>query len=816
MTSRNPHRGCALVVAALAASVCGAQSNPAPLSPTFNGVRAYFQAEASSSTPARADGWGTTFYAAVYPVKPGIEHWTQLGSTTWMMPNGLEDENGVSRPFPRNPDGSNVNFCPPNGIFFQSMEGGFGSWGSVQFPTALPMFIINATANCYRSYITGPGYQFTGAQLLAADDLYFAQLSNRLLVPPGPLLFEDPGQPRLFGYGFIALPLIPANMSPYGIPTGRNSWTLFLNSDGFKGPLGFFTPAFWTAVNRGQNPMLSVGYGLDTRNAVSGGAALEVGFTQAFTALDRATNTEYRRIPKLTFAADAGGRATLVQDYNRYHKAALWDGVEAWVNGRGPPITRFNSDGIHNAVLGSPSTVGWMIAQGASPSVQVDFGAAVASTVFPTPGGRTAFGLQWDGTAGSPGTLPEYYSRVGSASFRPIPASQVPTRTRLAEQVFPRMRVGTTPPLDVSANSPWDSRKWAAGPYSTRLPNGSVVDYVWYRFIDQPALARLPLDATTRTRLQTWAESVHSQGLDAFTIPPPSSGQLATLDRSQIVTPPGGMTRGFVPIAISQRAQPATDTRNYSGMYYAPANAGYGVSVTHQDQTVIAVWYTFDTTGRPVWYTAVTTRQSNGRYAGSYVLNRGTPLTQINGAPAQLGSAAQGTVELMFDDHGNLDFAFTPTGSATQKRMLDQLSLSATPLACRFMVGPRATATNYSDLWWNATETGWGLTLLQQGDAMFVAWYSYADDQAPQWLTSLASRQGDGSWLGRLNRPTVGTAFNREPDGAVTALPLPAVGEVRLRFTNGETGEMTFSVDGATRTKPITRFAFGTSVQVCE
>lgn len=809
-------RASAFFVTALAGSLCSAQSNPAPLQPSFNGLTGYFHGGASEGLPARSDGWGTTFYSTVYPVKPGREDWTQLGSTTWMVPNQYEDENGVSKPFPRNPDGSAVNFCPPNGILFQSMEGGFGTWGTVQFPTALPMFIINATANCYQSYITGPGYQFTGQRLLAADDLYFAQLSNRLLVPPGPLLFEDPGRPKLFGYGFIALPLIPANMSPYGIPTGRNSWTLFINSDGFKGPLGFFTPAFWTAVNRGQNPMLSVGYGLDTRNAISGSAAVEVGFTQAFTAIDTATNTEYRRIPKITFAADANGRASLVQDFNRYFKTALWNGVEAWVNGSGGPITQFNSAGIFNAVIRNPSTGLRMITQGGGAFVPIDMGTAAVSTVFPTAGGRTAFGIQWDGTAGPSGTLPEYYSRVGSGNFRPIPASQVPASTRLTEQTFPTMRVGTTPALDVSANSPWDSRKWAAGPYSTRLGNGSVVDYVWYRFIDQPALARLPLDSATRSRLQTWAESVHSQGLNAFTIPPPSSGELASLEKSQVVTPPSGMTRGFVPIAISQKVQPTTDTRNYSSMYYAPANAGYGVSVTHQDQTAFAVWYTFDTSGRPVWYTALTTRQSNGRYAGSYVLSRGTPLAQINNAPAQLGSTPQGTVELIFDDYGHLDFAFTPTGGATQKRMLDRLPLSATPLNCRFTSGSRATATNYSDLWWNAAESGWGLTLLQQGNAMFVAWYSYADDQAPQWLTSVATRQSDGSFLGRLNRPTSGTAFNREPEGAVTALPLPDVGEVRLRFTNGETGTMAFTVDGTTRTKPITRFAFGTSVQVCE
>ena len=96
------------------------------------------------------------------------------------------------------------------------------------------------------------------------------------------------------------------------------------------------------------------------------------------------------------------------------------------------------------------------------------------------------------------------------------------------------------------------SARWAAGPFTTTLNNGSVVDYVWYRFIDQPAIMNLGLSAADRTKLQTWAESVHAQGV-SLTIAPPSSGQLASFDPGILVTPPAGLTRGYVPLAIGQR-----------------------------------------------------------------------------------------------------------------------------------------------------------------------------------------------------------------------------------------------------------------------
>ena len=43
-----------------------------------------------------------------------------------------------------------------------------------------------------------------------------------------------PGQPALLGYGWLALPMIPATTSALGVPTGDQSWTLFLNAQNFR------------------------------------------------------------------------------------------------------------------------------------------------------------------------------------------------------------------------------------------------------------------------------------------------------------------------------------------------------------------------------------------------------------------------------------------------------------------------------------------------------------------------------------------------------------------------------------------------------
>ena len=146
--------------------------------------------------------------------------------------------------------------------------------------------------------------------------------------------------------------------------------------------------------------------------------------------------------------------------------------------------------------------------------------------------------------------------RYFSTAWTPVSASHVPDSTELKYQHFPELPILDTPPLDTSESSPWKSGGWAAGPFTTLLSNGSEVTYVWYRFVDQPAIARLPLSDDERAKLQAWAGRVHDQGTNGLTIPPPTSGHLVSLDPGQIVTPPAGLERGYVPIAIGQKRHP--------------------------------------------------------------------------------------------------------------------------------------------------------------------------------------------------------------------------------------------------------------------
>jgi hypothetical protein len=118
-----------------------------------------------------------------------------------------------------------------------------------------------------------------------------------------------------------------------------------------------------------------------------------------------------------------------------------------------------------------------------------------------------------------------------------------------------------------------------------------------------------------------------------------------------------------------------------------------------------------------------------------------------------------------------------------------------------------ATTPNYTDLWWNAAESGWGLNLNHQGTVIFGTLFTYDATGAPMWLVlARGDQQADGSYLGALFR-TTGPAFNAVPWTATTPVE---VGTMRIAFSGNAAGTLTYSVNGVSVTKSITREVFAT------
>lgn len=118
----------------------------------------------------------------------------------------------------------------------------------------------------------------------------------------------------------------------------------------------------------------------------------------------------------------------------------------------------------------------------------------------------------------------------------------------------------------------------------------------------------------------------------------------------------------------------------------------------------------------------------------------------------------------------------------------------------------RRRASNFSDLWWNPREAGWGLTLAHQGDVIFLLWYTYGDGGRDQWFSAARlQRRSDGSFAGALQQPVVGTPLP-EISGPATGFPIADIGSASLKFSDGQNGVFRYSVGGVEQSKRIQRF----------
>jgi len=449
---------------------------------------------------------------------------------------------------------------------YSDIEGGLGWWRDTEYATETPKFIMGGVAPNFVEWANGPGAGKGRDWAKPAGKYAVAQLSPWLLWPPDGLNLAQGTRGEWFGYGYLPLPLAAAKTRTAGadVPTGDQCWTLFLSTGNFKGPATFFTPYFWSG-NAVREPRFA-GALLDSRPSDPNRALqMETQHIPAVQATD-ARGVTYARVSPTRFPSDARGESALVHRVTSYDRRALWDAVQAWF--AGGPVASGAVDPA-GAVVHEFSGRGgatWRIyADGTARDDRVP----VAWTSFATPFApdRATFGVTWDprwvrrdeATDRHLVVLPEYF-RLTRAEGRkpvwePVPAADVPAETGLAAVRFARERAKPPKTYETPADADtcWRKPGPAAGPFTARPGDGSVVTYHWYRFADQPALLNADLTPAEREAMQARVEKLHRAWTkDREYLAPPAAGRLAEIDPALILTPPAGLEIGYVPIAVRQ------------------------------------------------------------------------------------------------------------------------------------------------------------------------------------------------------------------------------------------------------------------------
>jgi hypothetical protein len=255
---------------------------------------------------------------------------------------------------------------------------------------------------------------------------------------------------------------------------------------------------------------------------------------------------------------------------------------------------------------------------------------------------------------------------------------------------------------------------------------------------------------------------------------------------------------------------------NATGLWWNASQAGWGVYFAHQADTIFAIWFTYGAEGEPQWFVAVLKRIGPNVYAGALVSVTGPAFGSVPFDASQVVEKTAGTMSVTFSGANSATLAYTIFG-IDQTKTITRMQFADTIPACVWGAqADLARAINFQDLWWNApagSEPGWGIGLTHEGDVIFATWFTYGAEGKPRWLIAVAVRTGPNTYAGTLSTVT-GPPFFPEPFDPSKVIET-VVGDAIFTFADGNHATFSYTQDGATQTRQITRQVFAPPGTAC-
>ena len=485
---------------------------------------------------------GFGWYSTAWSISSSQIDNFQLGlSSTWIVPDNPTIGANISQKLcdtGTNDWVKNAASDPKNGTYglflFQTIEGSLGWWGGEKFRTVFPKYMANVTQNCYTSELATPGWGFFRDVPTERSATGLIQISNQILMPPDGMTFEEDNSAPQLGVTWHALNL-PRFDRAFGSKAGDNSWTLFMNTSNFKGPIAFVAPQFWvdgSLTNSLQNNLT-----LDKRPGATGGLASEWASIPYFKYTDSAGKI-YTKIPEIQFPVDSNGDFAISRDFKSYSNKAISSDLRSTLLGSATlPLAPISQEIASGVLVGNAPSVfqdGKTLANVSSTLAAKNFD------------NGNAYGFSAPGKIGMI-KLPQYFLEANSIKNE-INESEAPKA--LAKSVFTNPDKKST--FVYQYPSWWDASPKASEDLTTQLNDGSVVVYRWYKFVDQPALQRFELNESEKANLQSAVIKMQKDWANSPMMANPSKGKLVSFDAGILASPPKGLEYGYVPIVIKQ------------------------------------------------------------------------------------------------------------------------------------------------------------------------------------------------------------------------------------------------------------------------
>jgi len=502
-----------------------------------------FYVNADLQTPF-GDGYRSGFgwYSTAWPISSSKIDGFQLGlSSTWIVPDNRTVASSTAQKLCNTGTNEwvrNAASAPSAGTYglylFQTIEGSLGWWGGERFRTVFPKYMANVSQNCYSTEVATPGWGFFTSKPLSRSETGMIQISNQIVMPPDGMTFDEDNTGPQLGVTWHSLKL-PRFNHAFGSEAGDNSWTLFMNSTNFKGPIAFIAPQFWVDGSK-SNP-LQRNLTLDKRPGQTGALASEWNSIPIYTYTELGGKV-FTKIPELQFPVDSSGNFAISRDFTSYSGKAISPNLgEAILGSANLPTSPVMSETTKAKLVGSSP----MVYQGGKPLANVANALAAKSLE-----NGNAYGFSAPGKTGLI-KLPQYF--LDEASKRTeISESEVPTALKVSKFVSETADTSFV----YQYPSWWDASTAASGDLTAKLNDGSTVVYRWYKFVDQPALQRFELNESEKSKLQAAVVKIQKEWSRSPMMASPSKGSLISFDSGLLTTPPKNLEFGYVPIVIKQ------------------------------------------------------------------------------------------------------------------------------------------------------------------------------------------------------------------------------------------------------------------------
>ena len=183
--------------------------------------------------------------------------------------------------------------------------------------------------------------------------------------------------------------------------------------------------------------------------------------------------------------------------------------------------------------------------------------------------------------------------------------------------------------------------------------------------IDQtsgPAFSAVPYDPAhvTHNVVGTGRVTFSDATFGTFAYTLNGSSQLEPLERFVFAAP--------MSVCMFDGAVAAVQTVNYEGMWWVPAESGWGINFAHQGDIIFASLFIYDESGKPFWVSATLVKTAAGVYTGALDWTTGPP---FNGPyrPSLVTHTTVGTATVSFTDRDNGTFAYTLNGVSRTKAL---------------------------------------------------------------------------------------------------------------------------------------------------